>query len=469
MRIVMLLVLACGLAQARPGGGHSFHSSSHSSSSFSHSSSSYHSSSHSYGYSSGGSFNVVGPLIVVLLLMFVAVILYGLLPHRHRYDTPAWDPSAYVPPASPPPISMDVFKLDDPDFSRPVFEDFAYRLYAEARRFGAGKLARYFDPAARAKLTPPAEQVVVGVLQILSAREDADCAQLVVHIEANLARGGHTQYVAERWTFCRSHGLTTKPPATHAWPCPNCGAPWDGNDPETCAHCGQRIEPGTFDWAVADIVVESAEEVGATLTGTVEEVGTDDPTMRQPGAVDTLAALTADDPGVTWPALEARAQMIYGRLNDAWNASRLDAVRGLVTRSLQDYLRYWLDEYRRQGLANHLDDARVSSIELAKVMRDRWFDAITVRIFADGLDYTVRGDKVVGGSRDSRRAYSEYWTFVRSSARRGPITGDPRCPNCGAPLQISDAGACAHCQAELENGSFDWVLSKIEQDEVYRG
>ena len=43
------------------------------------------------------------------------------------------------------------------------------------------------------------------------------------------------------------------------------------------------------------------------------------------------------------------------------------------------------------------------------------------------------------------------------------------CPNCGAPLAISNAGACTHCNAQIENASFDWTLSKIEQDDVYRG
>ena len=59
-------------------------------------------------------------------------------------------------------------------------------------------------------------------------------------------------------------------------------------------------------------------------------------------------------------------------------------------------------------------------IALAKVLRDPYYDAVTVRVFADGLDFTLDASgKVVGGSKTSRRAYTEYWTFLRSSARRG--------------------------------------------------
>jgi ferredoxin len=30
------------------------------------------------------------------------------------------------------------------------------------------------------------------------------------------------------------------------------------------------------------------------------------------------------------------------------------------------------------------------------------------------------------------------------------------------------AGSCTHCHAKITSGEFDWVLSRIEQDESYR-
>lgn len=42
------------------------------------------------------------------------------------------------------------------------------------------------------------------------------------------------------------------------------------------------------------------------------------------------------------------------------------------------------------------------------------------------------------------------------------------CPNCGAPLdRINMAGNCEACGTHLTRGEFDWVLSKIEQDDSY--
>jgi hypothetical protein len=31
------------------------------------------------------------------------------------------------------------------------------------------------------------------------------------------------------------------------------------------------------------------------------------------------------------------------------------------------------------------------------------------------------------------------------------------------------AGICEYCESRVTSGQFDWVLSRIEQDEVYAG
>ncbi len=46
-------------------------------------------------------------------------------------------------------------------------------------------------------------------------------------------------------------------------------------------------------------------------------------------------------------------------------------------------------------------------------------------------------------------------------------TDPDRCPSCAASLAISQAGTCDHCGSLVTSGDFDWILSSIEQDEVY--
>ena len=41
------------------------------------------------------------------------------------------------------------------------------------------------------------------------------------------------------------------------------------------------------------------------------------------------------------------------------------------------------------------------------------------------------------------------------------------CINCGAPIPFD--GKCEYCGTIVTGGDFDWVLSRIEQDESYIG
>jgi hypothetical protein len=96
------------------------------------------------------------------------------------------------------------------------------------------------------------------------------------------------------------------------------------------------------------------------------------------------------------------------------------------------------------------------------------FDALAKRVFATSLDYTLdAAGKVLTGSRAKPRKYTECWTLIRGATVRGAPKSEPVCPSCGAPLDIGMTGACSHCRAEVTSGDFDWVLSRIEQDESY--
>ncbi|MBI5544310.1 MAG: hypothetical protein HY901_10500 [Deltaproteobacteria bacterium] len=52
--------------------------------------------------------------------------------------------------------------------------------------------------------------------------------------------------------------------------------------------------------------------------------------------------------------------------------------------------------------------------------------------------------------------------------RRTRFSGEPR-PRGDAPQQTNQAGSCEYCHAKITSGEFDWILSRIEQDDVYAG
>ena len=380
----------------------------------------------------------------------------------------------------------------DKGFSRVLFEDFLYALYAEVHTArGGGHLARlgpYLGDRARASLERwPAEAVegiIVGSATIRDVRVDplTRVVRVGVAFESNYTerRVGSDQsyYAREQWVLERPVDTQSRSPdKARVIGCASCGAPLDKIVGGSCTHCG-AASAGVADWRVVDVDVER-EARGPILTGTTEEQGTDLPTLVAPDVKERWAELCARDPEVSWASFSARVELTFETFHRTWAAQDLTDVRPLLSDMLFETQRYWVAAYKAQGLRNVTEDPTIVTMQLSKVTRDPWFDAITLRVFATCKDYTVdRNGKVVGGSRERERQYTEYWTFIRSanhpgaSRGAGMRTGAPKtdtgCPNCGAPVgSIGMAGKCTSCGAKITSGDFDWILSRIEQDEVY--
>lgn len=374
----------------------------------------------------------------------------------------------------------------DPAFSLVLFEDFLYALYASAHEArGRGQLdplAAYLRPAARQTLAgrpglTAVRTVVIGALRYLDVEGfGADGPiKVTVEIEANYTElssaGEHTFYVVERWTLSRSPSARSRPPdKASIIGCPNCGAPLSALRGNRCNYCQQIVDTGQFDWMVESIDELDRMQRPPQLTSDTEEVGTNLPTVVDPEAGARMQSLTRRDPTFQWPHFLGRVALIFAELQPAWSTLEWTRARPFVSDPLFQMLAYWIESYKLARLRNVNENARITGIELAAVVSDRYYDAITVRVRATGLDYTVRDDgHVVSGSRSRERAYTEYWTLIRGASARTKETPEKACPNCGAPLAINMAGSCTHCSAKVTSGEFDWVLSRIEQDEAYTG
>jgi len=481
-----LVAIAAAAAHARPGGGHTYSGGS--------------SGGGGGGGSGGGSalFELLFILIfqhpqIGLPLTAIIIFLYVMV-QRSKKDLPNWDSAE--PVTRTPPPDLERIRALDPDFSIVLFEDFVFRLYAQAQRARIApqemaKLAPYVSEQTRTALLDRQPQgrlisnVVIGALQIESVDVPSDPADeqgqpnyvsVNIGFESNYTAdmGGsfETYYARDSWQLVRAATTRSRPPsATREFNCPNCGAPFESSDDQTCAYCGEIVANGRFDWLVNGARLRGQDKVPPVITGTVAERGTDLPTIVHPGVDRRWRELLQDDPALTQESLRARLTLIYDQLNTAWTNLDLSAARPYVSDGLYDYLTYWIDAYRTQGLRNVLEGMRLYHWTYARIVRDRWFDSLTVRIWGSGRDYTVDAGsgRVVGGHKGRDRDYTEYWTIIRAAGARGAARSDKQCPNCGAELKINMAGTCEYCHTHVTAGEFDWVLSKIEQDEAYRG
>jgi hypothetical protein len=383
----------------------------------------------------------------------------------------------------------------DPNFSEIVFTDFCYALYGkahDARGHGANALDQfspYLSEAARKSLlqrNPKGLKEVKGI--IIGGMRIADMGGLetptvniTLFFETNYtevvsANGDRpaemSYYVRERWHLERKRDVLSPPPAqATALHCPKCGAPLQKDTVGACAFCGTKVESGEFQWYVRGIALLSTEAKGPLLTSDVPEVGTDLPSVVQPGFRDIRIEFEKNNPTFSWGEFQARARLIFDELQTAWSTLNWERARPHETDNLFQMHQYWIDAYKRQHLRNALDQSRITALQPVKIQEDAFYNSITLRIGAQGFDYTVdeRGN-VVSGSKSKLRSWSEYWTFIRSrKAKPMPASANLNCPNCGAPLRVNSAGVCEFCGGKITSGEFDWVLSRIEQDESYAG
>ncbi|HSE31405.1 MAG TPA: TIM44-like domain-containing protein [Pyrinomonadaceae bacterium] len=387
--------------------------------------------------------------------------------------------------------SLERLRKFDPNFSQIVFTDFVYALYAkahDARGHGATALdlfSPYLSEAARKTLlsrNPSGLREVTGVIvgsmrpvQVVGLESPVVKVGLVFEANYTEVTGdgrSMTYYVTERWNLERKRDLLSPPPAqATALHCPRCGAPLQRDSVGACAYCGTRIESGEFQWFVQNITLLSTEARGPMLTSDVEEVGTDFPSVVQPNFSTLAADFTQRNPQFSWADFQARAKLIFDELQAAWSTLNWERARPHETDNIFQMHQYWIEAYRRQGLRNVVENCVITGMQPVKIQDDAFYQAITLRIWAKGNDYTVdNNENVVSGSRTRTREWSEYWTFIRNrEAKDSRVRTELSCPNCASPLKVNASGICEFCGGKITSGEFDWVLSKIEQDESYAG
>jgi hypothetical protein len=392
---------------------------------------------------------------------------------------------------------FDQLRRFDPNFSEIIFADFCYALYGRAHHArgespaAINLLSPYLSEQVRHALlqrNPPnlqsVEGIIVGAMNVANVEGLATpWVRISLEFEANYTEivstgkdaGAGKQmsfYVRERWDLERKRDVLSPPPEqATALHCPRCGAPLEQDTVGACRFCGTKIDSGEFQWYVRSVTLLSTEAKGPLLTSNVPEVGTDYPSVLQPNFDHVRIAFEQNHPDFSWGQFQARARLIFDELQSAWSTLAWERARPHETDNIFQMHQYWIEAYKRQGLRNALDGCVINAIQPVKIKEDAFYNAITVRIWAQGYDYTVnQAGQVVSGSKNSLRRWSEYWTFIRNRNAK-PLAQRPElnCPNCGASLKVNLAGICEFCGGKITSGDFDWVLSRIEQDESYSG
>jgi predicted lipid-binding transport protein (Tim44 family) len=432
------------------------------------------------------------PLVIVVIIVVARMAKNGGL----RFDvgegpttfTTASPGGAWTAPAlRRGPANLTPVRSTDPFFSEPLFVDFAQLVYARAQEMRSTGRREPLAPwmaaeaidklfADRVNLESVAE-VIFGATKIVQAATDGGFVLLDVAFEANLTevrRGQSAQILCdERWTFRRKVGARSPgPERMRALGCPGCGSTAEPKTDGTCPSCGAPRRGGLAQWEVSGIPYANRRPLSAPelpAAGGVE-AGTELPLVYDPRLASMKRAFEGKHPDHSWPDFDRRVREAFLAMQKAWTTQKWNDARPFETDALYQTHRFWLERYRAFGLVNHVDDVVVQRVVVVKIDSDAFYEAVTVRIFASARDWTEdKNGNVVSGNKGRPTIFSEYWTLLRAIG--GAASAAPRtCPACAAPLESAgQVAVCPYCGSKLDLGTFDWVVSRIEQDDAYSG
>ena len=447
------------------------------------------------GVGFGGGFSLLGTLVlvVIVVLVIMAILVFARRGGGGSVDTgPDEQWRAPGGPDQAVLAGVAAIRERDPDFEPETFlqrSEMAFLLVKRAYQDRNVHAARAFmspelwsawsqevQGLVAAHQRPVLENLNVRGMQVPLVDHDGTGDTIRVHLDYVAA--WHTvdqdtgklvsgttddQRLGELWTFQRAAGArTVVAGGATASKCPNCGALLKLNEDGVCEYCKADITSGRYDWVATRIDQDWFRGASTAAAFGAAEL---DP---QTG----MATIQAEDPKFDPEAFRGRAQQAFFALQQAWQDRDLTASRPFMSPGLYLGWSSQVQQLIELHKKNILGGLRIDAIDVVKVVHGRALDDVTVRMTATCADYEVdeQTGRMLFGSKTPSQ-FVEFWTFQRSvgvqTTERSIL--DKVCPNCGAPLEINQVGECRYCRAAVTSGRFDWVLSRIEQEDDYAG
>jgi predicted lipid-binding transport protein (Tim44 family) len=132
--------------------------------------------------------------------------------------------------------------------------------------------------------------------------------------------------------------------------------------------------------------------------------------------VNPQSSLRQADPYFDEQAFKDMAMDIFFKIQGAWAERNPGIVRNALTDEIYNVLEKDAGQLRLENKLNKLDNIAVRSVDITEDWQESAWDYVTVRFYANLLDYTVdeTTGQLVAGSKTQPIKFEEYWTFSRS-------------------------------------------------------
>jgi predicted lipid-binding transport protein (Tim44 family) len=128
-----------------------------------------------------------------------------------------------------------------------------------------------------------------------------------------------------------------------------------------------------------------------------------------------LAHIRQMDPAFDEQRFKDQCMDAFFAVQGAWANRDMAPIRTALTQEMFGILQGDADDLKGKKQINRLDNIAVRKVDIAEAWQEAGKDFITVRFYANLLDYTVDevSGQVLTGSKTDPVKFEEYWTFTR--------------------------------------------------------
>jgi len=129
-----------------------------------------------------------------------------------------------------------------------------------------------------------------------------------------------------------------------------------------------------------------------------------------------LANIRQYDPNFDEAKFQEWGTDAFFKIQGGWANRDMGTVRNLLTDEMYRIFQADAEALKAQKKINRLENVAVRSVDITEAWQESGSDFITVRVFANLLDYNVdeTTGQVVEGSKTDPVKFEEYWTFTRT-------------------------------------------------------
>ena len=105
----------------------------------------------------------------------------------------------------------------------------------------------------------------------------------------------------------------------------------------------------------------------------------------------------------------------FFKIQGAWTNRDMSGAKNLLTEEMLRIIQDDAERLRSERKMNKLENIAVRSVDIVEAWQESGRDYITVKLYANLLDYTIdeTTGQVVSGSKTEPVKFEEYWTFTR--------------------------------------------------------